>query len=137
MIRTKRKILICITFIFIHLTASAENHEYPDTIQLTEFQVYEGNGPKLLLELCNNLKVPEETLEEYVFGGTYTIKIYFNQEGQISDINVRSHSKQFDSQIVKDCISETLRNLPGWKVGPSPVLTREYIMKLHIDPARQ
>lgn len=105
----------------------AETHEYPDTIQLTESQVYEGKGPKLLKDFSESLNCVDDAK-----GGTYSIKIYFNKEGQISDIHIHSHCKEFDSPIVKDCISETLRNLPGWKVGPSPVLTRVFFWKIFL-----
>lgn len=120
-----KKLCICISIILTQLCIFAKNNEYPDTVELTHSQVYGGDGAKLVDDFSKELKVPKES---FLFGAC-KIKIYFNQEGGISNILITSKTA---SDELKDSISSALYRLPDWKVDTSSVAIREYNMTLNL-----
>lgn len=102
----------------------AQNCEYPDTVELNHNQVYGGNGAKLLKDFCENLKVPEG----YMHVGCI-IRTYFDQKGQISNVDVKLTSP-YTPPGIEDSISQIIRRLEDWNVGPSPIPTRVYKMRI-------
>ena len=123
-------LLLFIICLLIHLELIADAHEYADTVRITSAQAYKGSDSNLLSDFAKNLTFNKD----HDFTGiTCTVKIYFDQQGRISDINIESKTPLTTEEII-DSISNALRKLPGWNVGSSPILTRMYVMKLNIEP---